>query len=81
MQRKLKEEVRTEILARAKNLRSEIVRGELLTVDEAAEYIRMGVPTLYENKNSIPHFSPPKGVILFDSADLDDWLRNSYIPA
>ena len=73
------EEVRTEILARAKLLRGELVRGELLTVNEAAEYIRMGIPTLYENKDSIPHFKPPKGVILFDSADLDIWLKNSKI--
>ena len=78
--KKLKEEVKAEILNRAKHLRRNVVQGELLTIDEAAAYIRMGVPTLYQNKDSIPHFHPPKGVILFDSADLDDWLRNSYNP-
>ena len=79
IQKKLKEEVKAEILARAKSLRGDIVRGELLTIDEAAAYIRMGVPTLYQNKDSIPHFHPPKGVILFDSAVLDTWLKNSMV--
>ena len=79
--KKCKEEVREEILARAKLLRGELVRGELLTVDEAAEYIRMGIPTLYENIDQIAHFSPPKGVKLFDSAVLDEWLKNSFRPA
>ena len=79
VQKKLKEEVKAEILARAKLLRGDIVRGELLTIDEAAAYIRMGVPTLYQNKDSIPHFEPPKGRILFDSAVLDTWLKNSMV--
>ena len=59
------------------------VRGELLTIDEAAKYIRMGKSTLYEciNKCEIPFFRPPRGKILIDSADLDDWLRMSKVPA
>ena len=76
-QKKLKDEVRAEILTRAKSLRGEIVRGELLTIEEAAEYLHMGVPTLYQKRYSIPHFDKPMGRILFDSAVLDDILRAS----
>jgi excisionase family DNA binding protein len=59
------------------------VRGKLITVKEAAEYIHMGEATLYEciNACAIPFFRPPKGRILLDSADLDDWLRVSKVPA
>jgi excisionase family DNA binding protein len=59
------------------------VRGELLTIDEAARYIRMGKTTFYEcvKEGKIPFFRPPKGKILLDTADLDDWLRVSRVPA
>ena len=59
------------------------VRGELLTVNEAAKYIRMGKATFYEciNAGQISYFRPPKGKILVDTADLDDWLRVSKVPA
>ena len=80
-QRKLKEAVSAEILARAELMRKEkgIVRSVLLTLKEAAKYLRIEVPTFYEIKDSIPipHFKPPKGKILFDSAVLDDFLNNS----
>jgi excisionase family DNA binding protein len=59
------------------------VRGGLLTIDEAARYIRMGKTTLYEciNDGSIPFFfRPKKGKILLDTADLDGWLRKSKSP-
>jgi excisionase family DNA binding protein len=59
------------------------VRGQLLTIDEAAKYIRIGKTTLYEciHNGSIPFFRPPRGIILLDTADLDDWLRVSKVPA
>jgi len=75
--REVKEAVKVEMLARAKLLNGQLVRGVLLTIDEAAEYIRMGPSTLYQKRYKIPHFSPPNGRILFDSAALDDWLKNS----
>jgi excisionase family DNA binding protein len=59
------------------------VRGQLLTIDEAAKYIRMGKTTFYDciNSGDISFFRPPWGKILLDTADLDDWLRMSKVPA
>ena len=59
------------------------VRGELLTVDEGAKYIHMGKTTFYDclKKGQIPCTHPPRGKILVDTADLDDWLRMSKVPA
>jgi excisionase family DNA binding protein len=59
------------------------VRGKLLTVSEAAEYIRVGYVTLYDciKRGEITFFRPPRGKILLDTADLDQWLRISKIPA
>jgi hypothetical protein len=33
------------------------------------------------NTGKIPFFRPPRGKILLDTADLDDWLRISKFPA
>jgi excisionase family DNA binding protein len=57
------------------------VRGRLLTVAEAAKYIHVGITTLYAciNSGAITFIRPPKGKILFDSADLDDYLRISKV--
>jgi excisionase family DNA binding protein len=59
------------------------VRGELLTVSEAAEYIHMGKVTFYDciKHGEIPFFRPPRGKLLVDTFDLDEWLRVSKIPA
>ena len=58
------------------------VRGELLTVDEALKYIRMGKTSLYGCLGrEIPFFRRPTGKIVIDSADLDDYLRMSRVPA
>ena len=58
------------------------VRGELMTVDEAVKYIRMGKTSLYECLGrEIPFFRRPTGKIVIDSADLDDYLRMSRVPA
>ena len=58
-------------------------RDKMLTLKEAALYIRMGKSTLYEcvNKNSIRCFRPSRGVILFNVEDLDKWLDIAEIPA
>jgi excisionase family DNA binding protein len=59
------------------------VRGKLLTVSEAAEYIHMGRVTFYDciRHGEISFFRPPRGKLLLDTADLDEWLRISKIPA
>lgn len=53
------------------------VRGRLLNVEEGRAYIRIGKTVFLEclRKGIIPCFRPPRGKILVDSADLDDWLR------
>jgi excisionase family DNA binding protein len=58
-------------------------QGKMLTLDEAAKYLRMGKSTLYDcvNKNSIRCFRPPRGPMLFNVEDLDAWLDKSEIPA
>ncbi|MDR0708441.1 MAG: helix-turn-helix domain-containing protein, partial [Spirochaetaceae bacterium] len=55
----------------------------LLTVNEAAKYIHIGLTTLYEcvHNGALPFFRPPRGKILLDTADLDEWLRISKVPA
>jgi excisionase family DNA binding protein len=59
------------------------VRGQLVTINEAAKYIHLGLTTFYEcvRSGKIPYFRPPKGKILLDTADLDDWLRMSKVTA
>jgi excisionase family DNA binding protein len=59
------------------------VRDQLVTIDEGAQYIRMGKTTLYDciKRGDIPFFRPARGKILLDTADLDDWLRRSKVPA
>jgi excisionase family DNA binding protein len=63
--------------------RGEGISGQLLTINEAAKYIRMGLTTLYDcvHSGAIPFYRPPRGKILLDTADLDDWLRISKVPA
>ncbi|MDR1389567.1 MAG: helix-turn-helix domain-containing protein [Treponema sp.] len=58
-------------------------QGKMLTLEEAAKYIRMGKSTLYDcvNKNSIRCFRPPQGPMLFNVEDLDKWLDMAEIPA
>lgn len=57
--------------------------GKMLTLEEAAKYLRMGKSTLYEcvYNGSIRHFKPPRGKILFHVDDLDAWLEKSEVPA
>jgi len=57
--------------------------GKMLTLEEAAKYLRMGKSTLYEcvNDGSISSFKPPRGPRLFNVDDLDAWLDRSEVPA
>jgi excisionase family DNA binding protein len=56
-------------------------KDKMLTLDEAAKYLRMGKSTLYKNKNKIRCFRPPCGPMLFNIEYLDAWLDKSEIPA
>jgi len=57
-------------------------KDKLLTLDEAAKYLRIGKSTLYEcvSKCRIRYYKPPRGKILFNIDDLDSWLDKSEIP-
>ena len=57
--------------------------GKMLTLDEAAKYLRIGKSTLYEcaSKCRIRYYKPPRGKILFHIDDLDTWLDKSEVPA
>jgi excisionase family DNA binding protein len=59
------------------------VRGELVTVKEATKRIHVGLTTLYSaiHKGEISFFRAPRGRILIDSSDLDNWLRVSKVSA
>jgi len=52
--------------------------GKLRTLAEAAEYLHMGVSTLYAkaNKGIIPSLRPQFGKILFNIDALDAWLES-----
>jgi excisionase family DNA binding protein len=58
-------------------------KDKMLTLKEAAQYLRMGVSTLYEcvHDGSITYYQPPRGAKLFNIDDLDNWLDNGKIPA
>lgn len=57
--------------------------GKMLTLEEAAKYLRMGKSTLYEciNNSLIDCHRPPRGKILFNIEVLDAWLDKSEVPA
>jgi excisionase family DNA binding protein len=57
------------------------VNGELITAKEASKYIHVGLTTLYYGVRcgKIPFFRPPVGKILFDTAQLDEYMRVSNI--
>ena len=58
-------------------------KDKMLTLAEAALYIRMGKSTLYKcaSNNSIRCYRPPRGTLLFNVEDLDEWLDMAEIPA
>ena len=55
--------------------------GKLLTLKEAAKYIRMGESTLYQHRHKVGFIQPPKGKILFHIDALDAWIDVGTIPA
>jgi excisionase family DNA binding protein len=57
------------------------VRGELLIAKEAAKYIHVSMTSLYYSVRigKISFFRPPVGKILFDTADLDEYMRKSKV--
>jgi excisionase family DNA binding protein len=57
-------------------------KDKMLSLKEAAQYIRMGKSTLYQcaNRGKIRFYKPPVGQILFNVEDLDAWLDTSEIP-
>jgi excisionase family DNA binding protein len=56
-------------------------KDKMLTLEEAANYIRIGKSTLYRCRHKIGFHKPPVGKITFDIQDLDAWLEKSKIPA
>jgi len=61
------------------------VRGEWLTLTEAAERIRMSPKWLYKHmeRGTLPFawFMPSPGKRFIDSADIEDWQRSIKVPA
>jgi len=57
--------------------------SDLLTVDEACKYIRMGKTTLNDciNAGLIAAIRPPRGKTLVRKTVLDSWLNKYEIPA
>jgi len=57
--------------------------GKILTLDEAAKYLRMGKSTLYakSSKGIIPCFPQSQGKKLFNIDVLDSWLEGNEIAA
>jgi predicted DNA-binding transcriptional regulator AlpA len=60
------------------------VRGELLTITEAAEKIHLSNKWIYVRMENgtlpFPWFMPSPGKRFIDSADLEDFLRTAKIP-
>lgn len=56
--------------------------NDLMTYEEAAEFLRMAKQTLY-NKIcqgvNIPHYRLSKKMVLFDRNELEKWLRSHRI--
>ncbi len=48
---------------------------KLLTVPEAAQYLRMSRSSLYQRKDIPRYRRPGSRVILFDEAELEAWLK------
>jgi len=57
--------------------------GKMRTVEETANYLRMGISTVYEiyNAGLITGYPQQKGPMLFNVDDLDAWLEVCKIPA
>lgn len=55
-----------------------ILKKEILTLDEAAQYLGLSKSTLYKKvcKGTIPSFKPGNKNRYFKRADLDNWVYN-----
>lgn len=51
---------------------------ELLSITEAAHFLKLAVPTLYAHvaQSTIPYFKPAKQ-LYFSKSELTDWVKNS----
>ncbi len=54
---------------------------ERLTIEEAAEYLKLSKSFIYKATSSklIPYYKPFGKVIYFEKADLDNWARSGKI--
>lgn len=52
---------------------------DVLTMDEAADYIGVSKSHLYKltSGNKIPYFKPNNKLVYFDKAELNNWLRQN----
>jgi excisionase family DNA binding protein len=57
-----------------------VVQDRLLTVSEAAEYLRLAIPTIYSlvQQNKIPYMKKTKR-LYFSESKLKEWLDQSRI--
>ena len=59
--------------------RQNILRKEILTMDEASQYLGISKSNLYKKTSAqkIPHYKPEGKIIYFRREELDSWmLRN-----
>ena len=58
-----------------------ILRKEILTLDEAALYLNQSKSSIYKltSKKEIPHYSPGGKKIYFRRSEMDEWIFNSRI--
>jgi len=59
--------------------RQNIYKKEILTLDEAVEYIRVSKSFLYKltSKGKISHSKPSGKLVFFKRADLDKWMLSN----
>ena len=57
------------------------VRKEMLTVNEASEYLNVSISWLYKltHLKKLPHYKPNGKMIYFKKSDLDIWLLRNRI--
>jgi excisionase family DNA binding protein len=70
-----------ERMGESKAQQGKLVRGELVTAKEASKHIHVSLTTLYYGVRTgkISFFRPPVGKILFDTVDLDEYMRVSKV--
>ena len=57
------------------------MQPEILTTQEAAQYVRLGKPTLerYRVTGNGPHFALLGRAVRYRKSDLDDWLASRLV--